>query len=79
MSATGQHKEGTKVQLENTGATCYYLVLQHCPLELKTKLKGSVYWKVSALDTNGVSLLLVIRDFMHKKGESAEHNESCGE
>ena len=34
------YKDGTKAWDNNKGK-CYYLILQHCPLELKTKLKNS--------------------------------------
>ena len=34
------YKEGTKAWEENKGK-CHYLVVQHCPTELKTELKNS--------------------------------------
>ena len=40
MESYKTHKGGTKVWEENKGK-CYYLVLQYCPPELKTKLKNS--------------------------------------
>ena len=33
------YKEGTKAWAKNKGK-CYYLILQHCPLELKTELEN---------------------------------------
>ena len=62
------YNEGTKAWTENKGK-CYYLILQHCPPELKTELKNSAQW---AADTNGVALLLIIRDVMHNKKERAQ-------
>ena len=73
------HKEGTQVWTESKGK-CYYLVLQHCLPELKTALKKLVRWEAVALDTYVISLLLIVRDVIHKKkGEGSEHDGSCGE
>ena len=52
-------KEGTKAWAENKGK-CYYLILQHCPSELKMELK------------NVTALLLIIRDVMHNKMKWAQ-------
>ena len=56
---------------ENKGK-CYYLVLQHCPPELKTELKNSAHCEVAATDTNIVSLLIIIRDVVHNKKEQVQ-------
>ena len=53
------YKEGTKVWAENIGKCCY-LSLQHCPPELKTKLKNSARWETVTTNTDVVALLLMI-------------------
>ena len=58
---------------------CYYLVLQYCPPELKTKLKNLACWEVAASDTNVVALLLIIRDVMHNKKERAQSTMGLAE
>ena len=65
------HKGETKAWEENKGK-CYYLVRQHCPLELNTELKNSAHWETTASDTNVVALLLIIRAVMHNKEERAQ-------
>ena len=64
------HKEGIKVWTENKGK-CYCLVLQHCPPELKPKIKNSERWEEAVSDTDIMSLLLIIRGVMHNKKERA--------
>ena len=55
------YKEGTKAKVwaENKGKCCY-LILQHCPPELKTELKNLARWEAAAADTDVVVLLLII-------------------
>ena len=53
------YKEGTKAWTENIGKCCY-LSLQHCPPELKTKLKNSARWETVTTNTDVVALLLMI-------------------
>ena len=65
------YKEGTKGWAENKGK-CYYMVLQHCPPELKTELKNSSRWEAAAAETDVVALLLIIWDVMHNKKERAQ-------
>jgi hypothetical protein len=62
------YKDWTKAWAENKGK-CYYLVLQHCPLELKTKLNTLARWEEAATNTDVVALLLIIRDVMNNKKE----------
>ena len=71
MESYKTHKGGTKAWEENKGK-CYYLVLQHCPPELKTELKNSARWESAASDTDVVALLLIIRDVMHNKKEQVQ-------
>ena len=71
MEGYKTHKGGTKAWKENRGK-CYYLVLQHCPPELKTELKNLARWEASASNTDVVVLLLTIRDVMHHKKERVQ-------
>ena len=64
------YKEVTKAWEENKGKW-YYLILQHCPSELKTELNNSARWELAAASTDVVALLLIIRDVMHNKRERA--------
>ena len=64
------YKKGTKAWAENKGK-CYYLVLQHFPPELKTKLKNLAWWEAAATDTDIVALLLIIWDVIQNKKERA--------
>ena len=69
------YKEGTKAWVENKGK-CYYLILQHCPPELKTELNNLARWEPAAADTDVVALLLIIRDVMHNKKGRAQSTMS---
>ena len=60
-----------KLWEENKGK-CYYLVLQHCPPELKTELKNLARWEADTSDTEGVSLLLITRNVIHNTKERAQ-------
>ena len=57
-------KKGTKTWEEKKGK-CYYLILQHCPPELKTELKNLARWEPAAASTNVVALLLITSNVMH--------------
>ena len=64
-------QRGTTAWAGNKGK-CYYLVLQHCPLGLKTELKNLARWEAAADETDAVALLLIIQDVMHNKKERAQ-------
>ena len=51
---------------------CYYLILQHCPPELKTELKNLARWEPAAANSDVVVLLLIIQDVIHNKKERAQ-------
>ena len=65
------YKEGTKAWTENKGK-CYYLILQHCPPELKTELKNLARWKPATAYTDLVALLLIIWDVTHNTKKRAQ-------
>jgi len=53
------YKEGAKAWDENTGKY-YYLLLQHCPPELKTELKNLARWELATASTDVEALLLIV-------------------
>ena len=58
-----------KTAWEENRSKAFYLVLQHCPSELKNELKNAVCWEVIAADRCVVALLLAVRDVTHDKKE----------
>jgi hypothetical protein len=60
------------VWVENKG-TCYYLVLHHCLLELKSKLKNVAWSEAAITNITGVALVLLIQDVMYNKKKRAQH------
>ena len=57
--------------MEENRGKCYYLVLQHCPPELKTELKNVARWEAATSNTDFVAFLMIIRGVMHNKKERA--------
>ena len=69
------YKERMKVWAENKGK-CYYLVLQHCPTELKTELKNLTCWETALSGISIFALLIIIKNPMHNTKEQT-HNTMC--
>ena len=44
----------------------YNLVLQHCPKVLESLLKSQTRWDTISNETEGVEILLIVRDITHK-------------
>ena len=66
-----RHSSGKNAWDENKGRM-YHLVLQHCPLELESKLKAMSNWDSVNADRDIIGLLNLVRDITHKHDETRQ-------